>query len=41
MLEAHRSGRKNYDTLLWSLLNLSQWYDQWIAGEPARAMAAV
>jgi asparagine synthase (glutamine-hydrolysing) len=41
MLEAHRSGRKNYDTLLWSLLNLSQWYDQWIAREPARAMAAV
>ncbi|HSJ13154.1 MAG TPA: asparagine synthase (glutamine-hydrolyzing) [Longimicrobiales bacterium] len=41
MLEAHRSGRKNYDTLLWSLLNLSQWYDQWIAGEPARAMAAI
>ncbi|HEX2167282.1 MAG TPA: asparagine synthase-related protein, partial [Longimicrobiales bacterium] len=41
MLEAHRTGRKNYDTLLWSLLNVSQWYDQWIAREPARAMAAV
>ena len=41
MLEAHRTGRKNYDTLLWSLLNLSQWYDQWIAREPAHAMAAV
>lgn len=41
MLEAHRTGRRNYDTLLWSLVNLSQWYDGWIAGEPARALAAV
>lgn len=41
MLAAHRTGRRNYDTLLWNLLNLSQWYDGWIAGEPARAMAAV
>ena len=41
MLEAHRAGRRNYDTLLWNLLNLSQWYDRWIAHEPARAMAAV
>ena len=32
MLEAHRTGRRNYDTLLWSLVNLSQWYDHWIAG---------
>ncbi|MBX6364423.1 MAG: asparagine synthase (glutamine-hydrolyzing) [Gemmatimonadetes bacterium] len=41
MLEAHRSGRKNYDTILWNLLNLSQWYDGWIASEPERALAAV
>jgi asparagine synthase (glutamine-hydrolysing) len=41
MLEAHRTGRRNYDTLLWSLLNLSQWYETWIAHEPERAMAAV
>jgi asparagine synthase (glutamine-hydrolysing) len=41
MLEAHRTGRRNYDTLLWSLLNLSQWYDGWIASEPERALAAV
>jgi asparagine synthase (glutamine-hydrolysing) len=41
MLEAHRTGRRNYDTLLWSLLNLSQWYDTWIAAEPEKAMAAV
>ncbi len=36
MLESHRSGRKNYDTVLWNLLNLSQWHDTWIAGEPLR-----
>jgi asparagine synthase (glutamine-hydrolysing) len=41
MLEAHRVGRRNYDTLLWSLLNVSQWYDTWIAAEPERALAAV
>ena len=41
MLEAHRTGRRNYDTLLWSLVNLSQWYDHWIAREPSRALAAV
>lgn len=40
MIEEHRSGRRNYDTLLWSLVNLSQWYDHWIAREPERAMAA-
>jgi asparagine synthase (glutamine-hydrolysing) len=41
MLEAHRTGQRNYDTVLWNLLNLSQWYDTWIAGEPARALEAV
>jgi asparagine synthase (glutamine-hydrolysing) len=41
MLQAHRSGRRNYDTLLWSMVNLSQWYDGWIAAEPERALAAV
>lgn len=41
MLEAHRDGKRNYDTLLWNLLNLSQWYDGWIASEPERALAAV
>jgi asparagine synthase (glutamine-hydrolysing) len=40
MLEAHRTGKRNYDTLLWNLLNLSQWYDRWIAGEPARGDGA-
>ena len=41
MLESHRAGAKNYDTLLWCFLNLSQWYDTWIAAEPERALAAV
>jgi hypothetical protein len=41
MLEAHRTGKRNYDTLLWNLLNVSQWYDHWIAAEPERARAAV
>ena len=41
MLEAHRTGKRNYDTLLWNLLNVSQWYDQWIAVEPERAREAV
>lgn len=40
MLEAHRSGRKNYDTLLWSVVNLSHWHDQWIAGVSEPALVA-
>ena len=30
LLNQHRSGRANYAFFLWSLLNLSLWYDQWI-----------
>jgi asparagine synthase (glutamine-hydrolysing) len=30
LLNEHRSGRTNYAFFLWSLLNLSLWYDQWI-----------
>jgi asparagine synthase (glutamine-hydrolysing) len=30
LLNEHRSGRTNYSFFLWSLLNLSLWYDQWI-----------
>ncbi len=30
MLTDHRSGRANNSFLLWSLLNLSLWYDHWI-----------
>jgi asparagine synthase (glutamine-hydrolysing) len=34
IVDAHRSGRANYDTLIWGLINVSQWYDRWIAGDP-------
>jgi asparagine synthase (glutamine-hydrolysing) len=32
MLNEHRTGRTNYAFFLWSLLNLTLWYEQWIAG---------
>lgn len=32
MLSEHRSRRINYSFFLWSLLNLSLWYEQWIDG---------
>jgi asparagine synthase (glutamine-hydrolysing) len=32
MLTEHRSGRTNYAFFLWSLLNLTLWYEHWIAG---------
>ena len=32
LLNEHRSGRTNYGFFLWSLLNLSLWYDHWIEG---------
>jgi asparagine synthase (glutamine-hydrolysing) len=35
IIEAHVSGRRNSDTLIWSLINVSQWHDRWIAGVPA------
>jgi asparagine synthase (glutamine-hydrolysing) len=34
IFDAHVSGKSNADTLIWSLINLSQWYDRWIAGSP-------
>jgi asparagine synthase (glutamine-hydrolysing) len=42
LFNEHRSGRANYAFFLWSLLNLSLWYDQWIdsprpAGAPRSA----
>lgn len=40
IIEAHVAGRRNADTLIWSLINLSQWYDRWIAGEPVAAGSA-
>ena len=30
LLKEHRMGRVNYSFFLWSLLNLSLWYEQWI-----------
>jgi asparagine synthase (glutamine-hydrolysing) len=40
MLSEHQRGRANYSFFLWSLLNLSLWYDQWIEG-PRPASEAV
>jgi asparagine synthase (glutamine-hydrolysing) len=31
IINAHVQGRQNSDTLIWSLINVSQWYDRWIA----------
>ena len=32
LLDDHRAGRANYGFFLWSLFNLSLWYDLWIEG---------
>jgi asparagine synthase (glutamine-hydrolysing) len=32
LLDEHRSGRVNYGFFLWSLMNLSLWYERWIEG---------
>jgi asparagine synthase (glutamine-hydrolysing) len=32
--EQHLSGRVNYSFNIWSLLNLSLWYEHWIEGRP-------
>jgi asparagine synthase (glutamine-hydrolysing) len=40
MLDAHESGRKNYDTLIWSMINVSAWYDHWIAGRRESELVA-
>ena len=38
ILELHRSGRADRSFQLWNVLNLSAWFDYWIAGqEPALA----
>src|SRR5262249_42441987 len=37
LLTTHRQGKVNYSFFLWSLLNLSMWYDQWIEGDITRA----
>jgi asparagine synthase (glutamine-hydrolysing) len=33
LLDLHRSGRAERSFQLWSILNLSAWFDHWIAGE--------
>lgn len=33
LLDEHRSGKVNYSFHLWTLLNLSLWYDHWIDGQ--------
>ncbi|MGA9769962.1 MAG: asparagine synthase (glutamine-hydrolyzing) [Blastocatellia bacterium] len=35
LMKEHRRGRVNYSFFLWSLLNLSLWYEQWIDGSGA------
>jgi len=37
LLDEHRSRRVNYSFHLWTLLNLSLWYDQWIDGQSFQA----
>ena len=32
--DAHLSGRADYSFNIWSLLNLSLWYEHWIEGRP-------
>jgi len=35
LITEHRSGRQNYSFFLWTLLNLSLWYERWIDGHSA------
>jgi len=35
LFEDHRAGRRDHGWHLWTLYNLSRWYDYWIAGEEA------
>ena len=35
LFQAHRDGRRDHGWHLWTLYNLSRWYDYWIAGEAA------
>ena len=35
LISEHRSGRQNYSFFLWTLLNLSLWYERWIDGHSA------
>ena len=35
LFQAHKDGRRDHGWQLWTLYNLSRWYDYWIAGEAA------
>ncbi len=35
MFETHRDGRRDHSWHLWTLYNLSRWYDYWIDGQAA------
>jgi asparagine synthase (glutamine-hydrolysing) len=37
LMAEHRAGRVNYSFFLWSLLNLSLWYEHWIDGQGSAA----
>jgi asparagine synthase (glutamine-hydrolysing) len=32
LISEHQAGRQNYSFFLWTLLNLSLWYERWIVG---------
>jgi asparagine synthase (glutamine-hydrolysing) len=41
IVDLHASGRADRSFQLWNLLNLSVWFDHWIAGKPAPESAGV
>jgi asparagine synthase (glutamine-hydrolysing) len=44
LIELHRSGRADRSFQLWNLLNLTVWFDHWLAGRPveqAESLTAV
>jgi asparagine synthase (glutamine-hydrolysing) len=36
LLSRHRAGKGDFSFLLWSLLNLTLWYERWIDNAPSR-----
>jgi asparagine synthase (glutamine-hydrolysing) len=39
LLSGHRAGKANFSFLLWSLLNLTLWYERWIENAPSSVPA--
>jgi asparagine synthase (glutamine-hydrolysing) len=39
LLELHRSGRADRSFQLWNLLNLTAWFDYWVAGSAGSEVA--